>query len=263
MEKTFNDVKITSSFEMPETRENLVSGETIGKHFGKIAKHISDTDIHVSVDDKTKWNALSGNNLIDNSDFLVNQRGKSSYTSVGYTVDRWSINIGKIDVSQNGVTITNNATGTMRFRQNLEMAYEQIAGTTISFSASINGSVYSATAEIPAEKPTATFTRLAGVDVSDKVSFSFNYSSTDNLLFVYISILEGGEAVVCKWTKLEAGLPTNFIPSNKSLELIKCQRYYQIRSANNTADVDLRPTMYKTPTITALDNGNYSYSAET
>lgn len=44
MERIFNNVKITSSFEMPETRENLVSGETIGQHFGKIAKVIDDLE---------------------------------------------------------------------------------------------------------------------------------------------------------------------------------------------------------------------------
>ena len=50
MERIFNNVKITSSFEIPETRENLVSGETIGKHFGKIAKHMNDESIHHTVD---------------------------------------------------------------------------------------------------------------------------------------------------------------------------------------------------------------------
>lgn len=44
MERTFNNVKITSSFEIPKTRENLVSGETIGQHFGKIAKVIDDLE---------------------------------------------------------------------------------------------------------------------------------------------------------------------------------------------------------------------------
>ena len=44
MERIFNNVKITSSFEIPETRENLVSGETIGQHFGKIAKVIDDLE---------------------------------------------------------------------------------------------------------------------------------------------------------------------------------------------------------------------------
>lgn len=55
-EKTFDNVKITSSFNVPETRENLVSGETIGQHFGKIAKVIEDLengefDTGVSIDD--------------------------------------------------------------------------------------------------------------------------------------------------------------------------------------------------------------------
>lgn len=43
-ERIFDNVKITSSFEMPEARENLVSGETLGKLFGKIAKVIDDLD---------------------------------------------------------------------------------------------------------------------------------------------------------------------------------------------------------------------------
>lgn len=56
MERTFDNVKITSSFEVPETRNNLVSGETIGKHFGNIAKnievlgeHIGNQTIHAKV----------------------------------------------------------------------------------------------------------------------------------------------------------------------------------------------------------------------
>lgn len=49
-EKIFNNVKITSSFDIPEAKENLVSGETIGKHFGKIAKHMEDESIHHTVD---------------------------------------------------------------------------------------------------------------------------------------------------------------------------------------------------------------------
>ena len=50
-EITFDNVKITSSFDVPETGGNLVSGETIGKHFGKIAKHMEDGSIHHTVDD--------------------------------------------------------------------------------------------------------------------------------------------------------------------------------------------------------------------
>lgn len=58
-EKTFNNVKITSSFDVPETGGNLVSGETIGKHFGKISKHIGDTDIHHTHSNKATLDKLS------------------------------------------------------------------------------------------------------------------------------------------------------------------------------------------------------------
>lgn len=50
MERIFDNVKITSSFDVPETGGNLVSGETIGKHFGKIAKHMNDESVHHTVD---------------------------------------------------------------------------------------------------------------------------------------------------------------------------------------------------------------------
>lgn len=58
-EKTFDNVKITSSFDVPETGGNLVSGETIGKHFGKISKHIGDTDIHHTHSNKAALDKLS------------------------------------------------------------------------------------------------------------------------------------------------------------------------------------------------------------
>ena len=61
-EKTFDNVKITSSFDVPETGGNLVSGETIGKHFGKIAKHIGDTDIHHTHSNKAVLDKLSESN---------------------------------------------------------------------------------------------------------------------------------------------------------------------------------------------------------
>ena len=32
-----------------------------------------------------------GDNLLINPDFKINQRGLSEYTSIGYTVDRWTI----------------------------------------------------------------------------------------------------------------------------------------------------------------------------
>lgn len=44
-ERVFNDVQITSAFEVPQVRQALLSGETLGQLFGKIAKVINDLDI--------------------------------------------------------------------------------------------------------------------------------------------------------------------------------------------------------------------------
>ncbi len=83
-EQIFNNVKITSSFNVPETRENLVSGETIGKHFGKITKVIDDLengDISCpanggSADTANKLVSSSYRTLtIDTSDWADNSSG--------------------------------------------------------------------------------------------------------------------------------------------------------------------------------------------
>lgn len=44
-ERVFNDVSITSTFEIPQVRQALLSGESLGQLFGKIAKVINDLDI--------------------------------------------------------------------------------------------------------------------------------------------------------------------------------------------------------------------------
>lgn len=68
---------------------------------------------------------------------------------------------------------------------------------------------------------------------------------------------------IIAWAKLEHGnFATAFISPVPATELIKCQRYYQIRSASDIAATDLCPAMANTPAVTVLDNGNYAYCAE-
>lgn len=94
-EKTFNNVKITSSFNVPKTRENLVSGETIGKHFGKIAKVIEDLEngefgSGVSIDDTSTtdtnktWSAKKISESIPTS---LPANGGNAATVGGKTID--------------------------------------------------------------------------------------------------------------------------------------------------------------------------------
>lgn len=104
MERTFNNVKITSSFEVPETRNNLVSGETIGKHFGNIAKnievlgeHIDNQTIHAKVWKGTQeeYNAIESKEddtiyIIKDSDNTLADKMIDD-TSITATNKTWSV----------------------------------------------------------------------------------------------------------------------------------------------------------------------------
>ena len=74
-------------------------------------------------------------------------------------------------------------------------------------------------------------------------------------------------AVTIRWAALYEGEYTaetlpEYQPKGYGAELAECQRYYQVRSANNIAAVDMRPTMrLSSPTITCA-TGGYAYSAD-
>lgn len=75
------------------------------------------------------------------------------------------------------------------------------------------------------------------------------------------------ETIKIEWSALYEGSYTAdtlppYVPKGYAAEMMECQRYYQIRSANNIAAVDMRPTMRITsPTIVSV-LGGYAYSAD-
>ena len=79
-------------------------------------------------------------------------------------------------------------------------------------------------------------------------------------------MIPAGTVVALKWIALYEGEYTKdtlpkYRPKNFSAELMECMRYYQIRSTNDVATVDLRPTMRAVPAITKVAAG-YAYSAD-
>lgn len=200
-------------------------------------------------------------NLLDNANFRINQRGKSEYTGSGYTVDRWSINGGVLVAADDGIVITNNGTSTVRFRQNAELNYSDVKGSTVALSAKSNGMVYKQSGIIPQSCPTGNDVAIINLKVGD-CSINFNYSPSTNTFYAYAAIPKDC-SINISWIKLECGsIATPFFPPDPATELARCQRYYQIRSTGDIAAVDMRPTMRVTPTVTQLADGNYAYSAE-
>lgn len=196
---------------------------------------------------------VSSPNLLINPDFSINQRGTTSAANNNYAVDRWA---GYYSVnSDKSITISANA----NVHQDNDGSLVSIGNTyTISVGLS-DGTIVSASGEMKSGT-NWNINKWIG-----NLFLGVRFISSDmNIFRTQIGTNSNG-SVSIKWVKLEQGVvATPFIPPEPTLELLKCQRYYQIRSTNNIAAVDLRPSMLEgvNPTITALSDGNYSYSTE-
>ena len=202
-----------------------------------------------------------GDNLLINPDFAINQRGQSYYEGTSYSVDRWRGYYGgeKVNVTQDGITVEviNNqqlctfidtpvSVGTAlcaSIRWRLDGAYSSVSII------GINENGYELIASANNNSAEEVTTICAGVAQSD-------YSS---LLFSF-----GGDGTVKPyWAKLELGsIATPFCPPDPATELMKCQRYYQLRSTGDIAAIDMRPSMAEIKDIKQRSDGLYEYIAE-
>lgn len=203
-----------------------------------------------------------GDNLLINPDFAINQRGQSYYEGTRYSVDRWRGYYGgeKVNVTQDGITvevINNQQLCTFIDTPVLagtalcaSIRWRLVEGSYSSVSIiGINENGYELIASANNNSAEEVTTICAGVAQSD-------YSS---LLFSF-----GGDGTVKPyWAKLELGsIATPFCPPDPATELMKCQRYYQLRSTGDIAAVDMRPSMRTITDIKQREDGLYEYIAE-
>ena len=201
-------------------------------------------------------------NLLDNSDFRnpVNQRGKTSYSLSawgGYCIDRWAAYAdgGTVTIGSGGLTLSGNI-----FQPISSDIIAMYNGKVLTLAVKIAGTVYCCSGEV---KQIGTWHPSARFDTPyGYISFE---TENDNKMFVIID--NSTTPSVVEWAALYEGEYTaETLPEYRckgyGAELAECQRYYQIRSANNIAAVDLRPTMrLSSPTITSVAGG-YAYSAD-
>ena len=195
-----------------------------------ISAHAGNTDIHVTAAEKAAWNAVnySNPNLLINPDFRINQRGETSYTAAGYTVDGWYTNGGAVDVTENGVELTNSGTSAVRFRQNSEITHAQLAGRDITLSAGVGGTTYSASGKIPETKPANDIQIVSLTTADADVGIYLNYSPTRDMFYAY-AYVPAGKSAVLNWVKAEIGsVTTQFVTPDPATELAKCQRYLTV-----------------------------------
>lgn len=221
--------------------------------------------LQTEMEQKADLSSVSNLNLLINSDFKINQRGKSEYVNVTYTIDRWFMptNGLKMEVYDDHIKVgrTDNRSGKV-LRQYISRSELDLSGKTVTFSTEISGvtpddyiSILSEDNNylISASTPTdgTYYCTVKIPDTYDTISVCYHTTGTTPHMFVP------------HWAKLELGdKPTPFVPPHPAAELLKCQRYYQIRSTGDINFVDLRPTMRATPTVTQLDSGDYAYTAD-
>lgn len=146
-----------------------------------------------------------GQNLLINGDFQINQRGKTSYNSSGYTVDRWQYR----EVSGNVVTPTSYGISTNSGAIQYIEHIGRYAGQTFTFSGELqNGTQQSVTGAL-------------------------STTAVENA-YMQFSLRSDGDTCACmlkqgnwKWVKFECGSQaTAFFARPYAQELAMCQRYY-------------------------------------
>ena len=153
---------------------------------------------------------FSNPNLLINPDFKINQRGATSYTSNGYTVDRWKINSGTVNTSSSGVTVTLNSKG-----QFIQLFENTLSGTY--------------TATIKVTSITGDCVLFIG-EHSLQLNKAGTFTITENGSITGISLYKstaGTCTINVEYIKLEQGtVATPFVAPNPAEELIKCERFF-------------------------------------
>lgn len=219
---------------------------------------------------------IDNTNLLINSNFAINQRGASSYTTNNkYTVDRWIIyanaSVSAQPQSNGGLQVQNaGSNNTADLTQIIENGAALLGGKTLTLSVNttINGS-------------TAT-TILSGT-LSSEGTLTANLPNSSGQ--IHIQLMRNGtfkvwlrtyanKTILFNWAKLEVGdIATEYTPPLIAEELPKCLRYfYRLQStdtificeghassttvmfAPNTLPVPMRAT--PTMTYSALDDFN-------
>ncbi len=158
---------------------------------------------------------FSNPNLLINPDFKVNQRGATSYTSNGYTVDRWKVNSGTVNTSPSGVTVTLNSKG-----QFIQLFENALSGT------------YTATIKVTSiTGDCVLFIGSHSLQLNKAGTFTITENGSINGISLYKSTA-GTCTINVEYIKLEQGsVATPFIAPNPAEELNKCYRFKYIGKA--------------------------------
>lgn len=177
--------------------------------------------------DKAVGQGARVGNLLDNSWFVnpINQRGASSYTNNGHTIDRWRDTTNSTTlITANGLTLQNNSTTSNAYwRQRLPTSV-LTSGKTYTMAVEVGGVVCCGHAVVNSTS-TATFYGANGLYLSCT-------GLTDNTYWtIQIALSAGKTFTGVRWAALYEGAYTAdtlpaYVYKGYAAELAECQRYY-------------------------------------
>lgn len=202
----------------------------------------------------------SNTNLLDNGNFAdpVNQKGKEEYTSIGYTIDRWHLDVeseaAKLQIMDGFVrgTKTNTAYQWGAIAQLVDPdLVKQLAGKTVTFSVLQRGTGISnitlwnndilSPVAVGGGNPSTDWTlNVVTATLPDNLNslrcilyFDVGEDSTGYTDFL-VAKLELGPVQTLAHQDAGGNWVLNDPPPNKALELAKCQRYMLVLSSSGT-----------------------------
>lgn len=171
-------------------------------------------------------------NLLDNSDWRkpVNQRGQTSYTGTGYTIDRWrkenEYTKPVVTVNNGYISLENTDTSySFHFQQLFESGSLKIGETYTVAIKYTDGIVFAGSMVMP-EKTSSS--KSYAVDSTHGIQFGIGHGTECEVFTIY---MPKSTSVNIEWLALYEGSYTadampSYMPKGYAAELLECQRYF-------------------------------------
>lgn len=180
-------------------------------------------------------------NLLDNSDFTnpVNQRGQTSYSSGGYTVDRWGMyatTTMTVSVEEGGLRLDNTNgpedSASAVFHRFDDKESKLLGGKAVTIAVcDKNGTITVAAGTLSASDVSSNTAQFSHIS-ADKTFYINAYKRSSTQCFEIRINVYAGKTVAIKWAALYEGEYTletlpEYQPKGYSAELAECQWYFE------------------------------------
>ena len=209
-----------------------VSGTTIDQPVQVFARTGALAHIPVFYENETNT-VYAYRNFLDNSDFTnpVNQKGQTSYTGAGRTIDRWKATNANTQVTVNAkksVKFAAGSGGTAYFQQLMETAGADYRGKALTLCVQTeDGTTYVHAGTFPTQAPSAEKAVLSIQIGACRINL---YSSTALAPFVQINVPAGENVALRRIALYEGAYTADALPpwveKGFTDELHACQRFY-------------------------------------